>query len=169
MSILSLVFLLALQDKPAPETKPVEAAKAEMAIVKQEAVVPAQPQPLSFFSETFPFHWNQSQTLNIDVDGLKITAIDIGKREPSSKLFQGPDYGSRALIHATNTSRRSRTPGFAIAVFDKEGRLLGAANGGTKIGTVKPGTTETFDLGFFQVKDRLPKGDHYVLSVELRD
>ena len=46
---------------------------------------------------------------------------------------------------------------------------LGAANGGTKVGTVKPGATETFDLAFFQVKDRLPKGDHYVLSVELRN
>ena len=169
MSILSLVFMLALQDKPALETKPVEPAKAEAAVVKQEPSVPAEPQSLSFFSGTFPFHWNKLQTLSIDVDGLKITSLAIGKREPKSKLFQGPNYGSRALIHVTNASKKPRTPGFAIAVFDKEGRLLGAANGGTKIGTVKPGTTETFDLAFFQVKDRLPKGDHYVLSVELRD
>ena len=169
MSILSLIFLLALQDTPTQETKPIEPAKPEAGIVKQETAMPAQPQPLSFFCETFPFHWNKLQTLSIDLDGLKITSIAIGKREPSSKLFQGPDYGSRALLLVTNTSKRSRTPGFAIAVFDKEGRLLGAANGGTKIGNVSPGVTETFDLGFFQVKDRLPKGDHYMLSVELRD
>jgi len=169
MSILSLVLLFALQENPAPESKPMEPGKPQAAIVKQETAVPPQPQPLSFFSETFPFHWNQLQTLPINVDGLKVTSIAIGKREPSSKLFQGPDYGSRAVLQVTNTSKRSRVPGFAIAVFDKDGRLLGAANGGTKIGTVKPGTTETFDLSFFQVKDRLPKGDHYVLSVELRD
>jgi len=169
MSILALVLMLALQDKPAQETKPAEPVKAEAGIVKQELPIAAQPQPLSFFSGTFPFHWNRLQTLSVDVDGLRITSLAIGKREPKSKLLQGPNYGTRALIHVTNTSKRPRTPGFAIAVFDKEGRLLGAANGGTKIGTVKPGTTESFDLGFFQVKDRLPKGDHYVLSVELRD
>ncbi|MBL0211347.1 MAG: hypothetical protein IPQ13_10620 [Holophagaceae bacterium] len=169
MSLLPLLLLLAFQNQPAQETKPAEPVKAEAGIAKQEPPVPAQPQPLSFFSGTFPFHWNQSQPLDVDVDGLKVTSIAIGKREPKTKLLQGPDYGTRALLHVTNTSRRSRIPGFAIAVFDKEGRLLGAANGGTKVGTVKPGATETFDLAFFQVKDRLPKGDHYVLSVELRN
>ncbi|MBL0311983.1 MAG: hypothetical protein IPP78_04540 [Holophagaceae bacterium] len=167
--MLSLLLLLALQDKPALETKQVEPPKVEAGLAKQELSAPTQAQPLSFFSGTFPFHWNQLQTLEVNVDGLKVTSLAIGKREPKSKLFQGPNYGSRALIHVANTSKKPRTPGFAIAVFDKEGRLLGAANGGTKIGTVKPGTTETFDLAFFQVKDRLPKGDHYVLSVELRD
>lgn len=169
MSLLALAFLLAMQDKPAPDTKVAEPPKVETAIVKTEAPAPAHPQSLSFFSGTFPFHWDQSQTLTIDVDGLKVTSIVISKREPSAKFLQGPDYGSRALLHVTNTSRKPRTPGFCIAVFDKDGRLLGAANGGTKVGTVKPGATESFDLAFFQVKDRLPMGDHYVLSVELRD
>lgn len=169
MSILSLILLLALQDKPAQEATPTEPPKIEVGILKKEASAHAQSQSLSFFSGTFPFHWNQLQTLDVNVDGLKVTSLAISKREPKSKLFQGPNYGSRALIYVTNTSKKSRTPGFAIAVFDKDGRLLGAANGGTKIGTVKPGTTETFDLAFFQVKERLPKGDHYVLSVELRD
>lgn len=169
MSMVSLVLLLALQDKPAQEAKPVEPAKFESVMVKPESTPVAQAQSLSFFSGTFPFHWNQSQALDINVDGLKVTSIAIGKREPKSKLLKGPDFGTRALLQVTNTSKKSRTPGFAIAVFDREGRLLGAANGGTKIGTVKPGSTESFDLAFFQVKDRLPKGDHYVLSVELRD
>lgn len=169
MSILSLIFILAMQDKPPLETKPMEPAKAEAGMVKQAVSIPPQPQSLSFFSGTFPFHWDALQTLSINVDGLKVTSLAISKREPKSRLFQGPDYGSRALISVTNTSSRSRTPGFAIAVFDKDGLLLGAANGGTKVGTIKPGATESFDLGFFQVKDRLPKGDHYVLSVELRD
>ncbi len=169
MTFLPLVFLLALQDKPIQEMKPPEPPKAEAGIEKTEPPAPAQPQSLSFFSGTFPFHWNQTQTLSIDVDGLKVTSIAISKREAKSKLLKGPDFGSRALLYVTNTSKKSRTPGFAIAVFDKDGRLLGAANGGTKIGTIRPGTTETFDLAFFQVKDRLPKGDHYVLSVELRN
>ena len=169
MIILPLLLALALQDKPAPEPKPAEPPKKEAGAAQPEALDLAQEKPLSFFSGTFPFHWNASEPLAIDLDGLKVTSIAIGKREPKSKLLKGPDYGSRALLSVTNTSKKPRTPGFAIAVFDKDGRLLGAANGGTKIGTVSPGATETFDLAFFQVKDRLPKGDHYVLSVELRD
>lgn len=169
MSMLALVLLLALQDQAIQPAKPAEPPKNVVGKIQPSWSASAPAQSLSFFSGTFPFHWNQSQALEVNVDGLKVTSLAIGKREPKSKLFQGPDYGSRALIQVTNSSKKPRTPGFAIAVFDQEGRLLGAANGGTKIGTVKPGTTETFDLAFFQVKDRLPKGDHYVLSVELRD
>lgn len=156
MSILALCFALAMQESPAPKEAPPPTPR------------PVADHPLSFFSDTFDFHWNEQAPLSIDVDGLKVTSISFGKREPKAKIFQGPDYGTRALIEVTNTAKKPRTPGFAVAVFDKEGRLLGAANGGTKIGTVRPGTTETFDLSFFQVKERLSKGDHYVLSVELR-
>jgi hypothetical protein len=53
--------------------------------------------------------------------------------------------------------------------MDEEGRLLGAATGGTKFGTLKAGDTETFDLNFVQVKQRLRRGAKFVLSVELRD
>ena len=156
MSILALCFALVLQEAPSPK----EAQPA--------APSPVVEQSLSFFSETFAFHWNEQTPLPINVDGLKVTAISFSKRAPKAKFLQGPDYGTRALIEVTNTSKKPRIPGFAVAVFDKDGRLLGAANGGTKIGTVKPGGTETFDLSFFQVKERLSKGDHYVLSVELR-
>ena len=60
-------------------------------------------------------------------------------------------------------------PGFAVAVFDAEDRLLGVASGGTKIGTVKPGETETFDLNFSYVTERMPLGAYAVLSLELRN
>jgi hypothetical protein len=56
-----------------------------------------------------------------------------------------------------------------VAVFDAEDRLLGVATGGTKFGTVRAGSTESFDLNFHQVLDRLPLGDHFYLSVELTD
>ena len=56
-----------------------------------------------------------------------------------------------------------------VAVLDKDGNLLGVASGGTKLGTVKPGDTETFDLNFTQVKERLSKGDRFLLAIELRD
>jgi hypothetical protein len=64
---------------------------------------------------------------------------------------------------------RSKVPGFALAVLDKDGRLLGVASGGTKVGTISPGDTETFDLTFSQVKERLMSGDRFLLAIELRN
>ena len=84
-------------------------------------------------------------------------------------LLKGAEFGTRAQVEVTNTAKYPRIPGFAVAVLDKDGKLLGVASGGTKFGTVKPGETETFDLNFTQVKERLPLGASFVLSVELRD
>jgi hypothetical protein len=56
-----------------------------------------------------------------------------------------------------------------VAVFDSENRLLGVGNGGVKIGSVNPGNTETFDLNFSRVNERLPLGAYFFLTVELAE
>jgi hypothetical protein len=124
---------------------------------------------LSFFSDRFPFAWNKSIPMSVEVDGLKVNSIFFNVRESSSSLLRGAQFGTRAQLEVTNTSRSPKVPGFAVAVLDAEGKLIGVASGGTKVGTVKPGETETFDLNFTQVKERLPKGEFFLLSVELRN
>jgi len=141
-------------------------------MVPQEAAAPpkAAPaaKPLSFASFKLPFTWNAVIPLkDVELDGLKVTSIYFNKREAKVWPLRGADFGTRANVEVTNTSDKPRIPGFAVAVFDNEDRLLGVATGGTKLGTVRPGTTETFDLNFHQVLERLPKGDHFHLSVEL--
>jgi hypothetical protein len=134
------------------------------------AAAPAQ--PLSFYSGTFPFAWDRTLPLTVDLDGLKVTGIFFNKRkvEPGFfNLLKGAEFGTRAQVQVTNTGKYPKVPGFAVAVLDKDGNLLGVASGGTKLGTVKPGDTETFDLNFTQVKERLSKGDRFLLSIELRD
>jgi hypothetical protein len=84
-------------------------------------------------------------------------------------LLKGAEFGTRAQVEVTNTGKYPKIPGFAVAVLDKDGKLLGAASGGTKVGTIKPGETETFDLNFTQVKERLAKGDRFLLTIELRN
>ena len=128
----------------------------------------AQPvKPLSFFSQRFPYHWDQFIPINQEVDGLKINSIFFNRRTFRSGLLKGADFGTRAQVEVTNTAKTSRVPGFAVAVFDAENRLLGAAHGGIKLGTVRAGETESFDLPFRQVLERLPRGDHFFLTVEL--
>ena len=163
--LFSILFVLALQ-VPEAKAAPPSTLKAE-APTQESRPLPAR--PLSFFSEKFAYQWEKTLPLSVELDGLKVKSIFFNRREAKTGLFKGAEFGTRAQVEVTNTAAKPRTPGFALAVFDAEGRLLGAANGGTKFGTVKPGETETFDLNFTQVKERLPLGASFVLSVELRD
>lgn len=148
--------------QPAAKPAPAPAPKPE---ARPAAGKPEDLKPLSFFSQQFKFRWDQFMPLTAVVDGLRINSIFFNKRTMS--LFKGAEFGTRAVIDVTNTSNATRTPGFAVAVFDAEDRLLGVASGGPKIGGISAGTTETFDLSFHQVLERIPRADHFYLSVEL--
>jgi len=159
MQPLLLAALLGLQQAPPPAPVPPPAPSA-------------QAQALSFYSESFPYVWDRTIPMSVDLDGLKVTSIFFNQRkvEPGFfNLLKGAEFGTRAQLEVTNTGKYSKVPGFAVAVLDKDGKLLGVASGGTKLGTLKPGDTETFDLNFTQVKARLAKGDRFLLSIELRD
>jgi hypothetical protein len=158
---LALSALMALQATP-QEKKP------EAPIVQAPPAAPAPQAPLGFTSKRFAFQWDKSIALGLELDGLKVSSIFFNNRELKSGWLKDANFGTRAQVEVTNASKQDRIPGFAVAVFDKEGRLLGVASGGTKLGVVKPGETETFDLNFTQVKERLPRGEHFVLSLELR-
>jgi len=143
----------------APAPKPVPADKAAESAVKS----------LSFGSKRLTYRWDALLPVDLDVDGLKVKTVFFNRREIKSGIFKGADFGLRGQLEVTNTSSHPKVPGFAVAVFDADDRLLGVASGGTKIGTVKPGETETFDLNFSYVTERMPLGAYAVLSLELRN
>ena len=158
---LFLPVLFALQTPIVPATPPA-----------QPAVAPATGQelkPLSFHSQRFDYKWETLLPVNIEVDGLKVNTIFFNRRQARSWPLKGVAFGVRAQIEATNTSKRPRVPHFAVAVFDSEDRLLGVAGGGTRVGSVSPGDTETFDLNFTWLNERLPLGTHFYLAVELTE
>lgn len=163
---LLLAALLLAGPPAAPQEKPAVPAEAKAAPSPRPA--PAPQVPLGFASRRFDFHWDRTIPLDLDLDGLKVTGIFFRNREVKTAWLKDASFGTRAQVEVTNGAKQDRIPGFAVAVFDKEGALLGVASGGTKFGVVKAGETETFDLNFTQVKERLPRGDHFVLSVELR-
>ena len=127
---------------------------------------PEELKPLGFFSQKFPYKWDVLLPLKVDVDGLRLNTIFFNRREVNSWPLKGAEFGTRAQIEVTNTAKKVRVPNFAVAVFDEEGRLLGVATGGSKISGVAPGETETFDLNFSRIIQRLPKGTNFVLSLE---
>ena len=174
-----------LQIPPPPVAAPVQApAQSSAPAVPSKPSAPEPPPPavgaappiaaapLAFFSESFAYAWDRTIPLTINLDGLKVNSIFFNKRtlQPGFfNLLKGAEFGTRAQIEVTNTGKVPKVPGFAVAVLDKSGRLLGVASGGTKFGTVEPGETETFDLNFSQVKERLAFGDRFLLVIELRD
>lgn len=155
---LVLVMALPLAAQPAPPQTPKPA----------EAKPAAPASPLGFTSQRHDFKWDRLIPLEFEVDGLKVNSVFFNTRELKTGWLKEASFGTRAQLEVTNISKADRIPGFAVAVFDKSGQLLGVASGGTKLGVVKAGATETFDLNFSQVKERLPRGDHFVLSAELR-
>ena len=157
MLSLLLPALLGLQAPGAQPTPKPEASKTQ------------DLKPLGFFSQKFPYRWDVMLPLKAEVDGLKLNTIFFNQRELRSNFLKGVEFGTRAQIEVTNTAKTSRMPNFAVAVFDDEGRLLGVATGGSKFTGVSPGDTETFDLNFSKVLQRLPKGTSFVLSVELSE
>jgi hypothetical protein len=165
---LLLATLVALAQTTPQEPKPAAppAAPAPAAPAAQPA--PAPQVPLGFASREYEFKWDKTLPLGLELDGLKVNSVFFANRELKASWLKDANFGTRAQVEVTNGAKQDRIPGFAVAVFDKEGRLLGVASGGTKFGVVKPGETETFDLNFTQVKERLPRGEKFVLSVELR-
>lgn len=167
MQTLLLAALLGLGQTPAqPPVPPASPAQSPA-----PAPVPPPGASLSYYSETFAFSWDRVIPLSVNVDGLKVTRIFFNKRMVESGFFRflkDAEFGTRAQVEVTNTGKYPKIPGFAVAVLDKDGRLLGVASGGTRVGTIKPGATETFDLNFTQVKERLAKGERFLLAIELR-
>jgi hypothetical protein len=154
---------------PAPEA-PAPAAQPAASTDAPPAAVPGTPQaqkPLSFFSQRFKFRWDQFLPLTAVVDSLKINSIFFNER--SMSLFKGAKFGTRAVVDVTNTGSTSRKPGFAVAVFDAQDRLLGVASGGPTLGGVGAGETESFTLSFHDVMERIPRADHFILTVELSE
>jgi len=129
--------------------------------------VARQSESLSFVSKRIEYQWNRIIPLDLTVDSLKIKTIFFNKREIARGVLSGAQFGTRARVEVENTSDKSRNPGFAVAVFDDKDNLIGVASGGSKIVVVRPGKTVTFDLNFFQVKERLQRGSYFVISVEL--
>jgi hypothetical protein len=154
MLTLLLSLALGLQE-PKPAAAP--AAPAEAAPLK----------PLSFASKRLPYKWDVLLPVDLDVDGLKINTIFFNRREFAGGPLKGADFGTRAQMEVINNSKFKKVPNFAVAVFDSEDRLLGVASGGPRMLAHKPGATETYDLNFHFVKERLPLGSSFVITVEL--
>ncbi len=113
-----------------------------------------------------PFQWDKIIRVENEVDGLIINHISFTQQK-SLFFLKSSQVKIKADVQVTNASNIEKHPYFSIAVFNEEGVLLGVAGGGTWIRGVKSKETTTFTLAFEPMKERVPMGTLFHLSVEL--
>src|SRR2546426_4198501 len=109
-------------------------------------------------------------------EGNKWLALDlaVGDVRAETIRFEWPatlmrmKTGYKATIKIANGSSRQVGVGLAVAVYDKDVKLIGAGTGGTTLGTIDPGSTAQFTVDFKDVTARSEEADQFHISLETK-
>jgi hypothetical protein len=85
---------------------------------------------------------------------------------PSAVL--GVKSGYKAVVKVVNSSTKQVSAGLAVALYDGDGKLLGAGTTGTKIGTIDPGDSAEFTVSFDHVIERLSQTTQFQIALQTR-
>ena len=120
------------------------------------------------FSKTYTFKANTKLEVGAELPGgLRFDSVEfvLPKGEESDdSTFGGP----KAKVTISNLGTTSATVAIAIAVTDADGRLVGVANGGTKLFPLRAGRQMAYSLDFGGVNSQLASGTVFRISVELK-
>src|SRR2546422_2679905 len=76
--------------------------------------------------------------------------------------------GYKATVKIANGSSAQARVGIAVALIDKDVKLIGAGTTGTTLGTIDPGDTGQFTIDFKDVTARLEQADQFLIALETR-
>lgn len=129
------------------------------------AVAAAADTPL--LSRTYKFKTGVALEIGASMEnGLRLDTVEF-RLPAEGRLIQlriGPDV--RAEVAISNLGSVPLKVGVAIALFDVEGRLVGAASGGSALLAIKPGRQSTYNLSFKDVNDRAAEAASFQISIE---
>jgi hypothetical protein len=115
-------------------------------------------------SARYRFEGNKRLSLDVSVDDVR--AEEIKFEWPATLLRFKSGY--KATVKVANGSSRQAAVGIAVALFDQDGKLVGAATTGSTIGTIDPGDSADFTLDFNHVTGRLEQASQFQIAVEVR-
>lgn len=115
-------------------------------------------------SAKYRFEGNRLLSLDLAVEDIRTDTIRF--EWPSTVL--GFKSGYKATVKVTNGSARQAAISLAIAVYDADGKLVGAGTTGTKVGTLSPGDTAEFAVDFENVTARLASAAQFQIALETR-
>lgn len=112
------------------------------------------------FSKTYVFKANTPLEVGADfADGLRIESVTLHFREA------GPPV---AEVVVSNLGERPRRVGIALALLDRDNRLVAATNGGTKLFPLRPERRMNYRLAFDAVNGEAADAAVFMLAVETR-
>jgi hypothetical protein len=124
----------------------------------------AQPLGANVNSARYRFEGNRWLALDLAVAEVRTEVIRFDW--PSTVLGIKTRY--KAVIKVVNGSTNQASAGVAVAVFDGDGKLLGAGTSGTKVGTIDPGDTAEFTVDFDHVTERLESAAQFQVALQTR-
>ena len=114
----------------------------------------------------YPFEAGSWIHLAIEQDGLLVEDVKFDGPAKLRGIVSRHDKPNRAVFVARNTSNRRIDPGIAVALFDKEDRLVAAGNTGVTPGLLQPGERHEFTVYFHGVFREMDQADHFLVSIE---
>jgi len=109
-------------------------------------------------------------------EGNKWLALDlaVGDVRADTIRFEWPatlmrlKAGYKATVKVVNGSSAQARVGIAVAIYDKDSKLIGAGTTGTTLGTIDPGDNSQFTIDFKDVTVRLEQADQFHIALETR-
>ena len=106
---------------------------------------------------------NGIQDVKVEVSRVVITQIEF---DLGSKMEPLRSSTARAVARVDNNGFIPQEVGIALAIFDAEGNLIAAGNGGVKVGYLSKGQRDTFTIHFSNVYRNLDKAASFIISQE---
>lgn len=104
--------------------------------------------------------------VGLDVNGVRVDRLQLREANKFQRFFTKNDEANRGRLWITNRTKYAVSPALAVAVLDKEGRLLAAANTGARTRHVEPGASIEMELKFGGVFRHIELGDYILVSIE---
>lgn len=124
--------------------------------------------PLSAQLLTKKFDWQPVggiQKLDMQMNDIAISEIrfDLGDTVAPIRISS-----AKAIVRIDNNSQQDQEVGVAIAVFDADGNLVAAGNGGNKVGELNKGDRSEFTVRFAYVYRNLRNARSFLVSLETK-
>ena len=125
--------------------------------------------PLSaaLLSKSYQFKPGVSLELGVPADGgLRLDSVEFTMPAPGGRRFLKFGGNVVAEVAVSNGGSEPRKIGLAIALFDKEGRLVGVASGGSKLIAIKPERQSVYSLVFDDLNRSASRAVSFQISLE---
>ncbi len=115
-------------------------------------------------SARYKFEGNKWLSLDLSVGDVRAETI---RFEWPATLMR-VKTGYKAIVKVINGSSGQVGVGLAVALYDKDLKLIGSGTAGTTLGTIDPGSTAQFTVDFKDVTSRLEQADQFHIALETR-